>query len=75
MTHLTSATETLSLYTQAISRLNHNLNDSFNHAIEMILNCEGRVVVAGIGKSGLVGKKNGGDLCFNWHAQFFLTPH
>lgn len=74
MTHLTSATQTLSLYAEAISRLNQNLNNNFNHAIEMILNCEGRVVVAGIGKSGLVGKKMVATFASTGTPSFFLHP-
>lgn len=74
MSHLSSANEALSLYEQAISRLNQHLSDSFNHAVEMILNCEGRVVVAGIGKSGLVGKKMVATFASTGTPSFFLHP-
>lgn len=57
MDHLESAKEALSLYAQQIITLNHRLSEEFNEAVEMMLACEGRVVVGGIGKSGLVGKK------------------
>lgn len=57
MNHLDSAKETLNLYAQQIMTLNHRLSQEFNEVVEMMLNCEGRVVVGGIGKSGLVGKK------------------
>lgn len=74
MTHLSSAQETLSLYAQAIARLNQNLTDNFNQAIEMILHCEGRIVVAGIGKSGLVGKKMVATFASTGTPSFFLHP-
>lgn len=74
MNHLQSANETLNLYSQAIQRLNSNLSDNFDQAIEMILNCEGRVVVAGIGKSGLVGKKMVATFASTGTPSFFLHP-
>lgn len=74
MNHLSSANETLKLYTQAIERLLQRLSESFNHAVEMILNCQGRVVVAGIGKSGLVGKKMVATFASTGTPSFFLHP-
>lgn len=74
MEHLKSANETLALYAAAISRLNHNLSANFSQAIEMILGCEGRVVVAGIGKSGLVGKKMVATFASTGTPSFFLHP-
>ena len=74
MNHLSSANETLKLYTQAIERLHQRLSESFNYAVEMILNCQGRVVVAGIGKSGLVGKKMVATFASTGTPSFFLHP-
>ncbi|WGE75946.1 KpsF/GutQ family sugar-phosphate isomerase [Actinobacillus equuli] len=74
MNYLASANETLSLYTQAISRLNQRLDSSFNQAVDMILNCEGRVVVAGIGKSGLVGQKMVATFASTGTPSFYLHP-
>ncbi|MDO4698697.1 MAG: KpsF/GutQ family sugar-phosphate isomerase [Pasteurellaceae bacterium] len=74
MDHLSSAKETLSLYAQAITRLNHNLTSQFDAVVEMILNCEGRLVVAGIGKSGLVGKKMVATFASTGTPSFFLHP-
>ncbi|AFU19150.1 KpsF/GutQ family sugar-phosphate isomerase [Actinobacillus suis] len=74
MNYLASANETLSLYTQAINQLNQRLDGTFNQAIEMILNCEGRVVVAGIGKSGLVGQKMVATFASTGTPSFYLHP-
>ncbi|MCT8565749.1 KpsF/GutQ family sugar-phosphate isomerase [Glaesserella parasuis] len=74
MNHLPIANEALHLYTQAISRLNQHLSEAFNQAVDMILNCEGRVVVAGIGKSGLVGKKMVATFASTGTPSFFLHP-
>lgn len=74
MNYLTSAKETLTRYAYEIERLNQRLDEEFNQAVEMILNCEGRVVVAGIGKSGLVGKKMVATLASTGTPSFFLHP-
>lgn len=74
MNYLQTAKETLDLYTQEIDRLNQRLSDEFNQAVELILHCEGRVVVAGIGKSGLVGKKMVATFASTGTPSFFLHP-
>ncbi|WGE89179.1 KpsF/GutQ family sugar-phosphate isomerase [Actinobacillus arthritidis] len=74
MNYLASARETLSLYTQAIDSLHNRLSTEFNQAIEMILSCEGRLVVAGIGKSGLVGQKMVATFASTGTPSFFLHP-
>lgn len=74
MNYLASANETLSLYAQAISQLNQRLDGAFNQAVEMVLNCEGRVVVAGIGKSGLVGQKMVATFASTGTPSFYLHP-
>jgi arabinose-5-phosphate isomerase len=42
---------------RAIQDLYHRIDESFAQAVDLILNCKGRVVVTGMGKSGIVGKK------------------
>lgn len=74
MNYLAIAKETLALYTLEIDRLNQRLSDEFNQAVELILHCEGRVVVAGIGKSGLVGKKMVATFASTGTPSFFLHP-
>lgn len=74
MNHLESAKETLSLYAGQIMTLNHRLSEEFNEAVEMMLACAGRVVVGGIGKSGLVGKKMVATFASTGTPSFFLHP-
>ncbi|QIM67771.1 arabinose-5-phosphate isomerase [Mannheimia granulomatis] len=74
MTHLDSAKETLSLYAHQITTLHHRLSEEFNEAVEMMLACSGRVVVGGIGKSGLVGKKIVATFASTGTPSFFLHP-
>ncbi|WGE89526.1 KpsF/GutQ family sugar-phosphate isomerase [Actinobacillus arthritidis] len=74
MNYLESAKQTLGNYCYEIDRLRQRLSNEFNDAIELILNCEGRVVVAGIGKSGLVGQKMVATLASTGTPSFFLHP-
>ena len=74
MNYLQNAKETLNLYTQEIDRLKQRLSDEFNQAVELMLHCEGRVVVAGIGKSGLVDKKMVATFASTGTPSFFLHP-
>ena len=74
MNYLQTAKETLDLYTQEIDRLKQRLSDEFSQAVELMLHCEGRVVVAGIGKSGLVGKKMVATFASTGTPSFFLHP-
>ncbi|HGO5848883.1 KpsF/GutQ family sugar-phosphate isomerase [Mannheimia haemolytica] len=74
MNHLDGAKETLNLYAQQIITLNHRLSEEFNEVVNMILACQGRVVVGGIGKSGLVGKKMVATFASTGTPSFFLHP-
>ena len=43
---------------KSLKKLKSNINSSFNKAVEAILNCKkGKVIVSGVGKSGIIGKK------------------
>ncbi|HUT37665.1 MAG TPA: KpsF/GutQ family sugar-phosphate isomerase [Planctomycetota bacterium] len=41
----------------ALARLRDRLNDSFAQAVQMVLDCAGKVVVSGVGKSGMAARK------------------
>jgi arabinose-5-phosphate isomerase len=58
----------------AISNLAHCINNDFDEACNIILNCQGKVIVTGIGKSGLVGKKISATLSSTGTPAIFLHP-
>lgn len=60
--------------TLALQRLERSLDDSFVAAVEVILDCGGKVVVTGMGKSGLVGRKIAATLASTGTPSFFLHP-
>ncbi len=51
------AKEILKIEAEAIENLIKRLDEKFARAVEIIFDCRGRVIVTGIGKSGLIGKK------------------
>ncbi|MFH1687453.1 MAG: KpsF/GutQ family sugar-phosphate isomerase [bacterium] len=59
---------------EAVAALADKLNGHFDRAVEAIQDCQGRVIVAGIGKSGLIGKKIAATFNSVGVASFFLHP-
>lgn len=68
------AKKVLKIEAEAVSALTEKLNSNFEKAVEIIFNSKGRVVVTGMGKSGLVGKKIAATLASTGTPAFFLHP-
>lgn len=68
------AKEVLRIEAEAISALIPRIDGSFAAAVELVLGCEGRVVVTGMGKSGLIGQKIAATLASTGTPAFFLHP-
>jgi len=58
----------------ALEALEHRLGDSFAAAVHLIAHAPGRVIVAGVGKSGLVGRKIAATLTSTGTPATFLHP-
>ena len=71
---LTLARKVLSIEAQEISALAARLDASFEAAVQLILNCQGRVVVSGMGKSGHIGGKIAATLASTGTPAFFMHP-
>jgi len=71
---LETARKVLEIEAKALSDLVTRLDEQFLHAVELLMNCRGRVVVAGMGKSGLVGQKISATLSSTGTPSFFLHP-
>jgi arabinose-5-phosphate isomerase len=69
---LDSARRVLRIEAQAIHDLLARLDSSFSRAVELLFNCKGRVVVTGMGKSGLIGRKISATLSSTGTPSFFL---
>ena len=68
MNYLQIARETLSVESQALAQLSQRLDDEFSQVVDLILACEGRLVIGGIGKSGLIWQKK-------WWRLLLLQEH
>jgi arabinose-5-phosphate isomerase len=71
---LAMAREVLEIEARAISDLIGKLDHHFTDAVELILNCRGRVVVSGIGKSGHIARKIASTLASTGTPAFFVHP-
>ncbi|RKY32615.1 MAG: hypothetical protein DRP67_00580 [Candidatus Omnitrophota bacterium] len=57
-----------------LKKIRENLDYNFVSAVELILNCKGKVVVTGIGKSGIIGRKISATLASIGIPSTFLHP-
>lgn len=69
-----TARRVLRIEAQAIQDVLARLDASFDRAVEVLFACKGRVVVTGMGKSGLIGRKISGTLSSTGTPSFFLHP-
>ncbi len=68
------AKRTLKIEAEAIKSLMRRINKDFNTAVDLLYKCKGKVVVTGIGKSGLIGQKIASTLTGTGTPAFFLHP-
>ena len=68
------AKEVFDIEANSILRLKNNIGEDFDKAIDMLYNCKGRVIITGMGKSGLIGKKIAATLTSTGTPSYFLHP-
>ena len=69
-----SAKAVLQLESASITQLVDRLDNDFNAACNLVLNCDGRVIVVGIGKSGHIGNKIAATFASTGTPAFFVHP-
>jgi len=69
-----SAIRAIRIERDAIDALESRIDDQFTRACEVIMNCKGRVVVTGMGKSGHIGNKIAATLASTGTPSFFVHP-
>ena len=70
---LITAKEVINLEIKALEKLKKNLNNSFNLAVEQIVKCQSKVVLCGVGKSGLIANKIAATLSSVGTPSFYLS--
>ena len=68
------AKRVLEIEARAISELIPTLDDRFDEAVRAILACRGRVIVSGMGKSGLIGQKIAATFSSTGTPAYFMHP-
>jgi len=68
------AKKVLRIEADAIARLIDRLDENFDRAVDLIMNCKGRVVVTGMGKSGHIANKIAATLASTGTPALFLHP-
>lgn len=74
MSSLDRAREVLQIEADGILAVLNQLDADFDRAIELILNCPTRVIITGIGKSGIIGQKIAATLNSTGTPAIFLHP-
>ena len=59
---------------QAVLDLIPKMDEDFDCAVELIMNCHGKVIVTGVGKSGHIGAKIAATLASTGTPSFFVNP-
>lgn len=71
---LAAGHRTLDIEQTTLTALKNQLDSTFSHACELMLKCEGRVIVTGMGKSGHIGNKIAATLASTGTPAFFVHP-
>lgn len=71
---LETARKVLEIEARTLTQLAGRLDHEFERAVELIFACRGRVIVAGMGKSGIIGQKISATLSSTGTPSYFLHP-
>lgn len=72
--HITTVKEVLEEEAQAILKLIEDVDQEVSEVIDLILTCKGRIILTGVGKSGIVGRKITATLASTGTPSLFLHP-
>ncbi|TOK38334.1 KpsF/GutQ family sugar-phosphate isomerase, partial [Vibrio parahaemolyticus] len=68
------AQDVINVEISGLKFMSGNLGDSFNTAIKAIISTNGRVIICGMGKSGIIGKKIAASFASTGTPSFFMHP-
>ena len=73
-TSLDAGRRVLGIEARAVQALVQRLDGGFSEAVDLLYDCKGKVVVSGMGKSGLIGQKIAATMASTGTPSFFLHP-
>ncbi len=68
------AKETLLIEADTLKKASNLISVEIEHAVEIILTCKGKLIITGVGKSGLIGAKMAATFASTGTPSFFLHP-
>ncbi len=71
--YIKSARQVINLEIKALEKLKKSLNNSFNDAVNQIVKCQSKVILCGVGKSGLIANKIAATLSSVGTPSFYLS--
>ena len=74
MDYIEIAKKTLKTEADTLLKAIKNIDENFTKAIEIILSCRGKLIVSGVGKSGLIGAKMAATFASTGTPSFFIHP-
>ena len=74
MNYLSLARKSAKIQINELRKINKIFNKSFIKAVDAILNCKGKIIFAGIGKSGLIARKISATFSSVGLPSFFCDP-
>ncbi len=72
--YITLANQAANIQISELKKIRKIFNKSFVQAVDLILNCKGKVILAGIGKSGLIARKISATFSSVGVPSFFCDP-
>ncbi len=72
--HIEAAKQVINIEADAITQLANHLDDHFIRAVDGILATQGRLIICGMGKSGIIGKKIAATMASTGTPSFFMHP-
>ena len=68
------AKDVIKIETEAVSKIEDRIDDTFESAVNQILDCRGRLIVMGMGKSGLISQKIAATMASTGTPSHFVSP-
>jgi arabinose-5-phosphate isomerase len=72
--YISLANKAANIQINELKKIKKNFNNSFIKAVDQIINCKGKVILAGIGKSGLIARKISATFSSVGIPSFFCDP-
>ena len=68
------AKDVIKIETDAVSKIEDRIDDIFESAVNQIIDCRGRLIVMGMGKSGLISQKIAATMASTGTPSHFVSP-